>query len=54
MALVKVSRNIFAYWQKATLRHRYGKVVRQFLTEEERWKIGGKQNNILMPSMTLT
>jgi hypothetical protein len=42
MALIKVSRNVFAYWQKARLALDHGKVVRQFLTEEERWKMGGK------------
>jgi hypothetical protein len=43
MALVRVTRTLPAYWQKATLHLQHGKVVRQFLTEQERWMMGGKK-----------
>ncbi len=42
MPVIRVTRNIFAYWQKPVLDLHYGKRIRQFLTEEERWMMGGK------------
>ena len=41
--IVKVTRDLFAFWKPATLKTEYGPAIEQRLSDEDRHKMGGEK-----------